>query len=51
MWAVFHKRTGKQLCKSHPNKDIVLIEAYELGLIVRAKHQLYLSQAYEIRRV
>ncbi len=49
MWAVFHKPTGKQLCKAQYHREIAIIEAYELGLIVRARGHRWLSRDYEIR--
>ena len=51
MWAVFHIETGKQLCKSVHHREVAIIEAYELGLIVRGRGKVWLSGDYEIREV
>ena len=51
MWAVFHIETGKQLCKSVHHREVAIIEAYELGLIVRGRGKVWLGGDYEIREV
>lgn len=50
-WAVFHIETGKQLCKPSYHREIAIIEAYEMGLIVRGRQKVWLSGDYEIREV
>lgn len=49
LYHVCHVRTGTPVSKAHPDRLTALIEAFELGLVVRARGEMWLSQFYEIK--
>jgi len=50
-WAVF--RDKEQVSKTHPHRDVAVIEAVEMGLVNTARHgtMRWLDEGYNIRRV
>jgi len=48
MYALF--KEGKQISKAHENRDVVVIEAYELGIINESyRTGKFMQDGYEIK--